>query len=65
MLSYASFMNSNSVIPVRSPVLWFRKGKFVGSRNNQKKIGLSVENGCMCPTNNEIATLLYNAKSVI
>lgn len=63
MLS-ASFVNGDYIAPVKSPVLWFRKGQIVGQKNNQKKVSLSVENGCTFLTDQEIANMLYNAKSV-
>ncbi|XP_011175208.1 poly(A) RNA polymerase, mitochondrial [Solenopsis invicta] len=63
MLS-ASFVNGDYIAPVKSPVLWFRKGQIVGQKNNQKKVSLSVENGCTFLTDQEIANMLYNAKSI-
>lgn len=63
MLS-ASFVNCD-IAPVKSSVLWFRKEQAIASRkNNRRKIALSVENGCTLPNEQEIAKLLYAAKSV-
>lgn len=63
-MSSACFTN-REITPVKSSVLWFRKGKFTASqRNNQKKVPLSVENGCILPTDQELKKLLHNAKSV-
>lgn len=66
VISSASFMDGDLIAPVKSSVFWFRKGQLVGLRqkNNQKKINLSTQNGCKCPTEKEIASLLQNAKSV-
>lgn len=64
VISSACFINTE-IIPVKSSVLWFRNGKITASqRNNQKKVPLSVENGCTLPTDQEIMKLLRNAKSV-
>jgi len=62
-MSSASFINGD-ITPIKSSVLWFRKGQVVTQKNNQKKVSLTVENGCRLPTEQEIAKLLYNAKSV-
>ncbi|XP_011260342.1 poly(A) RNA polymerase, mitochondrial [Camponotus floridanus] len=65
IISSASFMDGDFVAPVKSSVFWFRKGKFVcHKRNSEKKIFLSTENGCICPTEKEIANFLQNAKSI-
>lgn len=64
MLS-ASFVNCDYIAPIKSSVLWFRKEQAVALRkNNRRKIDLSVENGCTLPNEQEIAKLLYAAKSV-
>lgn len=63
-MSSASFLNEDYT-PIKSSVLWFRKNQAgISKKNNQKKIPLSVENGCTLPNEQEIAKLLYNAKSV-
>lgn len=63
-MSSASFMNRD-IIPIKSSILWFRKGQIVTpQKDNQKKASLFVENGCVLPTKKETAKLLYNAKSV-
>lgn len=65
IISSASFMDGDFIAPVKSSVFWFRKGQFVHhKRNNEKKIILATENGCICPTEKEIANVLQNAKSV-
>jgi len=65
VMSSATFINKNSIAPVKSSILWFRKGHVTASqKNNWKKIPLSVENGCTLSSNQEIAKLLHNAKSV-
>lgn len=65
IISSASFMDGDFIAPVKSSVFWFRKGQFVRhKRNSEKKIILSTENGCICPTEKEIANFLQNAKSV-
>lgn len=65
IISSASFMDGDLIAPVKSSVLWFRKGQALRQKkNNQKKIILSTENGCVCPTEKEIKNFLQNAKSV-
>lgn len=65
VMSSASFINKNCIAPIKSSVLWFRKGQLnTSKKNNWKKVPLFVENGCTLPTNQEIAKLLHNAKSV-
>ncbi|XP_070161116.1 poly(A) RNA polymerase, mitochondrial [Polyergus mexicanus] len=67
IISSASFMDENLIASVKSSVFWFRKGQFVAlhhKKNNQKKIILSTENGCTCPTEKEISNFLQNAKSI-
>lgn len=63
MLS-ASFINGDNIAPIKSSVLWFRRGQIAAIQKNQKKLPLSVENGCTLPTEQEIAKILQNAKSV-
>ncbi|XP_018302048.1 poly(A) RNA polymerase, mitochondrial isoform X2 [Mycetomoellerius zeteki] len=64
VMSSASFMNRD-IIPIKSSILWFRKGQIVTpQKDNQKKASLFVENGCVLPTKKETAKLLYNAKSI-
>ncbi|KYN09461.1 Poly(A) RNA polymerase, mitochondrial [Trachymyrmex cornetzi] len=64
IMSSASFTKGDST-PVKSSILWFRKGQITTSqKNNQKKVSLFVENGCTSPTEKETAKLLYNAKSI-
>ncbi|XP_011862095.1 PREDICTED: poly(A) RNA polymerase, mitochondrial [Vollenhovia emeryi] len=63
-MSFASFANEDLAAPVKSSVLWFRKGQGVAQqRNNQKRVSLSVDHGCSLPSDREIAKLLCNAKS--
>ncbi|XP_028046509.1 poly(A) RNA polymerase, mitochondrial isoform X2 [Monomorium pharaonis] len=62
MLS-ASFVNED-IIPMKSSVLWFRKGQGVAIKKKNQKIPLSVENGCSLPTENDIAKTLHNTKSI-
>ncbi|XP_071567896.1 poly(A) RNA polymerase, mitochondrial isoform X1 [Temnothorax nylanderi] len=65
VMSSASFVNGDYIAPVKSSVLWFRKGQVAAlQRNSKKKTTLSVENGCSLPTDQEIVKLLYNAKSI-
>lgn len=68
IISSASFGDKVSIAPVKSSVFWFRKtlqfATLRHKKNNQKKIMLSTENGCTCPTEKEIANFLQNAKSV-
>ncbi|KYN05718.1 PREDICTED: poly(A) RNA polymerase, mitochondrial isoform X2 [Cyphomyrmex costatus] len=64
VMSSASFANGY-ITPVKSSVLWFRKGQSTTSqKNNQQKLPLFVENGCPLHTEAEKAKLLYNAKSI-
>lgn len=66
IMSFASFMDGDLIAPVKSSVLWFRKGQTLRHKtNNLKNMIPSTENGCVYPTEKEIANFLQNAKSVI
>lgn len=65
LLACTSFVDSDLVIPVKSQVLWFRKGQVVNQRNSYKGLMLTTENGCTCPSENQITDILQSAKSVI
>lgn len=68
-LSAACFVNTDIIAPVKSPVLWFRKGQLTSSNKHQNKqtnIKSKVTaNGYTCLSDAQIANELHRAKSVI
>ncbi|XP_029175880.1 poly(A) RNA polymerase, mitochondrial isoform X2 [Nylanderia fulva] len=65
IMSFASFMDGDLIAPVKSSIFWFRKGQTLRQKmNNQRKIILATKNGIVYPTENEIANVLQDAKSI-
>ncbi|KAL0107739.1 hypothetical protein PUN28_014788 [Cardiocondyla obscurior] len=65
IMSSASFGNKDNIVSVKSSILWFKKGQITSKKNIQKVIPLSVTNGCMPPTDKEVAKLMFDAKTLI
>lgn len=63
VMSSASF-TSDCVAPVKSSVFWFRKEQASALHKNNQMVSLNVENGCVKHTDQQIAKLLCNVKSV-
>ncbi|KAL6262470.1 hypothetical protein P5V15_007555 [Pogonomyrmex californicus] len=64
IMSYASFVRSDYIAPVKSSVLWFRKGQVAISQKNQTKVALTVEHGYIYINDKKILNVLSNAKSI-
>nr|XP_012233915.1 PREDICTED: poly(A) RNA polymerase, mitochondrial isoform X1 [Linepithema humile] len=71
IVSHASFINKDVIAPVKSTVLWFHKGSTKynpnnnqNPNNNRESMRLFTENNYTCPSEQDIAKLLYEAKSV-
>lgn len=62
ILSQASFMSFESIIPVKSSILWFRKNY---KQDSQKKTPMVTDNYDLYPNIQKIIQLLYNSHSVI
>ncbi|EZA48761.1 Poly(A) RNA polymerase, mitochondrial [Ooceraea biroi] len=66
IISHASLVNEDVIGSAKSSVFWFHKRNLVTSNNqksNQRKL-LFTENGCALLTEEDVAKLLYNAKSI-
>ncbi|KYN35578.1 Poly(A) RNA polymerase, mitochondrial [Trachymyrmex septentrionalis] len=62
IMSSASFTKEDFT-PVKSSILWFRKGQIRLQKSNQKKVSLFVENN-MLPNEEKRTNLLNDAKSI-